>query len=94
MSGVALQLILEVLPHPPHLRKNAAGMFQQPGACGGQYHAAPIALEQRLTELEFQLAYLSAQGRLHHGQERGRAGEAAELGYMPEVLELFQVHGP
>ena len=68
-------------------------MFEQARARIGKHDAAAVALEQILPQFHLQLADLAAQCRLYHRKECGGAGEAAEFRDMPEVFELFQVHG-
>ena len=87
-----LRLILEFLAGAADLRQDAARVFQQPRSRIGEHHAASIAVEQALPEFDLQLPHLAAQGRLHHGEEGRRAGEAAELRDMAEILELLQIH--
>jgi hypothetical protein len=69
-------------------------VLQQPRAGIGEHHAAAVAVEQVLAQLDLQLPHLPAQGRLHHGQKRRGAREAAELGDVAKVFELLQVHAP
>jgi hypothetical protein len=63
-----------------------------PRAGIGEHDAAAIALKQRLTQFEFQLPHLPAERGLHHREERRGPREAAELGHMPKVFQLFQFH--
>jgi hypothetical protein len=94
MARVAVSLILEFLTGPADLHENAASVLQQAGAGIGEHHAATIAVEEVLAEFHFQLPHLAAQRRLHHGQKRGGAREAAEFRDVPKIFELFQIHVP
>jgi hypothetical protein len=82
----------QFLARAVHLHQNAARVHEQPLARLGRGDAAAVAVEQRLLELDFELAHLVAQGRLRDRQHHRGAAEAAELGDMHEVIELAQVH--
>jgi hypothetical protein len=58
----------------------------------GQRHSAPIAQQQDLAQLGFQGAHLATQCRLGNVQHDSRLAEAAELGHVDEVFDLFQIH--
>lgn len=58
----------------------------------GQRDAAAVAQQQGLAQLHLQCAHLAAQRGLRHAQLVGRAAEAAQLGHLDEIFELFQIH--
>jgi hypothetical protein len=92
VPGGGLALVVEVLTRPLDLLENAARMFEQAFAGLGQHHPAAVAVEQVLSQFDFERADLPAQCGLHDGQEGGSAREAAELRDVHEVPELLQVH--
>ena len=92
--GRAAGVDLEFLSGAAHLHQNAAGVLEQAGAGIGEHNAAPVAVEEILAQLDFQLTHLAAQGRLHHGEIRGGARKAAEFRDVAKIFELFQIHVP
>ena len=67
MTGVAVFLLFEFLAGAPDLHQDPARVLEQARAGIGEHHAASVAVEQVLSQLDFQLSNLAAQGRLYHG---------------------------
>jgi hypothetical protein len=92
MARVAVFLVLEVLTGSAYLHQDTASVLEQAGAGVREHHAPSIAVEEVLAEFDFELTYLTAQRRLHHGEKGGGAREAAEFRNVAKIFELFQVH--
>lgn len=67
-------------------------MGEESPTCVGRRDPAPVAIQQRLVELRFELAHLMAQRGLSDGEQRRSLGEAAQIGDVHEVIELFDIH--
>src|ERR1700735_2332160 len=92
MPGGTALLVLEFLTRPAHLHENAPGMLQQAGAGVREPDAAAVSVEQVLAEFDFELAPLTAERGLHHGEKRRSPRETAEFRDVAKILELFQIH--
>src|SRR6202012_497737 len=70
----------------------AARLDEQRAPDVGQEHAPPVAIEQRLAHLFFEVAHLPAQRRLGDAQAVGGTAKVELLGDGDEVAQVAQLH--
>ena len=68
-------------------------MRQQTLAGLGERDAAPVALQQRPTQLDFERVHLAAQRGLGDRQNARRGREAVQFGDVHEVVGPLEAHG-